>query len=908
MPPTLVPPSGGARSPAPPVAAWHALPAADVLARLGVDADGLSEAEAAARASRFGPNTLRVAAPVSAWRILAAQLRSVVVLLLVAAAALSWATGDTAEAAAIAAVLVLNTALGFGTELRARRAMEALRGLDVPTATVVRGGRPRQVDAAGVVPGDVLVLEAGSLVPADARLLRSAELRTAEAALTGESLPVDKDANALPEADAPLAERATMVYKGTAVAAGAARAVTVATGMETEVGRIGELVAGIREEPTPLERRLDDLGRRLVWVTLAVAAVVAGLGLLRGGSAAETFRIAIALAIAAVPEGLPAVATIALAVGVRRMARRRALVRRLATVESLGSVTVICTDKTGTLTGGEMTVTVVQAGDREVEVTGTGYAPVGELRDSGMPVEARDDPLLELALRVGALANRAELVRDGAGWSVRGDPTEAALLAAARKGGIDLDALRREWPETGELPFSSERMLMATFHRSPAGQAVACVKGAPGRVLALCSRVRTARGEARLGEAERRGLLARNDELAARGLRVLALAVGDAPRAGEGALRDLAFVGLVGMADPPAPGVRETIARFREAGIRTVMITGDQRRTAEAVARGLGLLAPGDAVLEGREVEAIPDAELAARLERASVLSRVAPEHKLRVVRALQARGEIVAMLGDGVNDAAALKKADVGVAMGGRGTGVAKEAAAIVLQDDRFATIGAAVEEGRIVYDNVRKFVFFLFSCNLAEVGVLFVAGLAGLPAPLQPLQLLWLNLVTDTFPALALALEPGEADVMRRPPRDPRASILSRPFVRSIATYAGMIAAVSLAAFAWALAEPGSSPERAGTVACMTLALAQVFHLGNARSLDPVLAPRRALANRWALGSVALVAALQGVAVYSPPVAGLLGMARLPLGDWMVLVPLALVPAVVGQGLKAQRQARRR
>ncbi|MET0398321.1 MAG: HAD-IC family P-type ATPase [Longimicrobiaceae bacterium] len=904
---TVVPPPGGVGSPAPPAAAWHALPAADVLARLGVDADGLAEAEAAVRASRFGPNTLHIAAPVSAWRILVAQLRSVVVLLLVAAAALSWATGDAAEAAAIAAVLVLNTALGFGTELRARRAMEALRGLDVPTATVVRGGRQLRVDAAGVVPGDVLVLEAGSLVPADARLLRSAELRTAEAALTGESLPVDKDADARPDPDAPLAERATMVYKGTAVAAGAARAVVVATGMGTEVGRVGEMVAGIREEPTPLERRLDELGRRLVWVTLAVAAVVAGLGLLRGGSAAETVRIAIALAIAAVPEGLPAVATIALAVGVRRMARRRALVRRLATVESLGSVTVICTDKTGTLTGGEMTVTVVQAGDRELEVTGAGYAPVGELRWAGAPVEVREDPVLELALRVGALANRAELVRDGVRWSVRGDPTEAALLAVARKGGVDLDALRREWPETGELPFSSERMLMATFHRGPEGP-VACVKGAPGRVIALCTRVRTARGDAPLGEAARRGLLARNDELAARGLRVLALAVGEAPRAGEVALRDLAFVALVGMTDPPAPGVQETIARFRDAGIRTVMITGDQRRTAEAIARGLGLLVPGAAVLEGRELEAIPDARLAARLERVAVLSRVAPEHKLRVVRALQERGDVVAMLGDGVNDAAALKKADVGVAMGGRGTGVAKEAASIVLQDDRFATIGAAVEEGRIVYDNVRKFVFYLFSCNLGEVLVLFVAGLAGLPSPLQPLQLLWLNLVTDTFPALALALEPGEEDVMRRPPRDPRAAILSPPFVRSVAMYAGLIAAVTLAAFAWALAGPGSTPERAGTVACITLALAQVFHLGNARSLDPVLAPRRALANRWALGSVVLVLALQGAAVYYAPLAGLLGMTSLPLRDWMVMVPLALVPAVVGQGLKTFRQVRRR
>ena len=614
----------------------------------------------------------------------------------------------------------------------------------------------------------------------------------------------------------------------------------------------------------------------------------------------------IALAIAAVPEGLPAVSTIALAVGVARMARRNALVRRLPAVEALGSATMVCTDKTGTLTAGEMTVTTLRVAGREVSVGGTGYRPEGGFSVEGREVEPAETPGLEAALRIGALANRAALEEEEGEWAIRGDPTEAALLVAARKAGLDPASLHERWPETGEVPFSSERMLMATFHEGPAGS-VAFVKGAPLRVLERCSTLLTTEGEAELDAAAREEIAAQNGALAARGLRVLALASGSLAPAPDEDLRGLTFVGLVGMSDPPAEGVQETIERFRTAGIRTVMITGDQRLTAEAVARELGIVGEGEEVVEGRELDGLAAGAMAERLARVSALSRVTPEEKLRIVEAFQHRGEIVAMLGDGVNDAPALKKADIGVAMGIRGTDVAKEASSVVLQDDRFRSIGAAVEEGRVIYDNIRKFVFYLFSCNVAEVFVILGATLLGLPQPLLPLQILWLNLVTDTFPALSLAVEPGERNVMRRPPHDPGRAILSARFVRAMSFYALLITLGTLGAFVWALGEPDGDGARAKTVAFMTLALAQTFHLGNARDREPVLSFERATANRWALAAVATTLAFQFVAVYYAPLARVLGVVPLAPRDWAVILPISLLPAVVGQALAWCRASRR-
>jgi Ca2+-transporting ATPase len=713
---------------------------------------------------------------------------------------------------------------------------------------------------------------------------------------------VAKQAVAQLAEETPLAERTNMVFRSTAVASGAGRAVVVATGSRTEVGRIGRLTSGLHAERTPLERRLDSLGRRLVWLALAIAGVVAVMGLVRGQPLSFVVGTALALAIAAVPEGLPAVATIALAVGVRRMARRHVLIRRLPQVETLGSTTVVCTDKTGTLTAGVMTVTALWLHDREVSVSGTGYLPEGAFSRDGREVGAAGDPVLMEALRIGLLCNRAQVrQREDGRWEGVGDPTEAALLVAARKAGLDRAAVLEESPEVGEVPFSSERAWMATVHRGTRG-VTAMVKGAPGRIVDGSVRISTAEGEIALDDAGRERVREKNRELAARGLRVLALARGTIAEGAAAEARDLTLVGLAAIEDPVAEGVRDTIRSFAGGGVRTVMITGDQRLTAEAVARRLGLLDDGREVMEGRELARLEDADLAGRLARVAALSRVSPEDKLRIVSGLQAAGEIVAMLGDGVNDAPALKKADVGVAMGRRGTDVAREAAAVVLEDDRFPTLAAAAEEGRVIFDNIRKFVFYLFSCNLAEILVLLAAGLLGLPQPLLPLQILWLNLVTDTLPALSLAVEPGAADVMRRPPRNPQRGLLSRRFLAGIGLYASLIAVPTLAGYLLALRQ--GPPARAVTIAFLVLGLAQGFHLGNARNTASVLRPAQLLGNRWALAALVSVVALQVAAVEMPPLAAVLGLVPLSGHDWLLALGLSLVPGVIGQAVRRLRE----
>ena len=864
---------------------------------------GLTEPEAAARLARYGPNVFRAAAPVSGWTVLFAQLRSVLVALLVIAAVVAAATGDVADVAAISAVLVLNVAIGFGTELRAHRAMEALLGLEVLRARVVREGRSRELDARELVPGDVLLLETGQGVPADARLLHATELRTVEAALSGEPGAVSKKATAVLTADTALPDRLTMVYKATSVVAGTGRAVVVATGMATEVGRIGELAERVVKSRSPLEQRLDALGRRLAVVAVVVAALIAAIAALQGVPAAQMLQTAIALAVAAVPEGLPVVGTIAMAVGVRRMARRRALVRHLPVVETLGSASVICTDKTGTLTAGRMTVTVLRLWDCELQVSGGGLVPEGQFRVDGREISAARDPILGLGLRIGALANAADLRARGGGWHPVGDPTDIAFLVLAGKGGIRREDLLAEWREVDVLPFSSERRLMATFHQR-GEEMIAFVKGAPRSVIERCERIATSDGVRPLGAEQREALLEWNRELASRGLRVLALATGPGAQAERADPTGLTWVAFAGLSDPPADGVADTIKAFRQAGIRTVMITGDHRLTAASIGRELGLLTGTDGVLEGSDIDRLSDAELDQVVAGVAAYGRASPEAKLRVIAAWQRRGEIVAMLGDGVNDAAALRKADIGVAMGGRGTDLAKQSADLILEDDRFPTIGAAIEEGRVIFENVRKFVVYLFSCNLAEILVLLGAGLAGYPTALAPLQILWLNLLTDTLPALALAVEPGEPGVMRKSPPDPRAAILAGEMLSSTVGYAVLIALVTLAAFAWGA--PGRAPAVATTLAFMTLAFAQIFHLGNARSSGPVLSPRRAFSNRYALGAVALAVGLQLLAALAPPLRSVLGVAPLGAAEWLVVAALGSVPAVAGQVIKSVRRPR--
>ncbi|MEX2284230.1 MAG: HAD-IC family P-type ATPase [Gemmatimonadota bacterium] len=852
----------------------HAQPGSSVLAALRAPATGLTAAEAAQRLARFGPNQMKVSAPVGVGALLVAQLRSMVVWLLALAGVVALVLGDLADAIAIGAVLLINTLVGFFTELRARSALAALLRMDVTHGTVVRDGRVQDIDARGLVPGDVIHLEAGQLVPADARVLSATDLQVDEAPLTGESIPVPKQPGAL-SIDTALADRSNMLYKATTAVTGRAIAVVVSTGMHTEVGRIGGLVSSVQDEKTPLEQKLEQLGRRLALVALAAAALVTVVGLLRGMQLGEVLETAIALAVAAVPEGLPAVATVTLALGVHRMARRNALVRRLPSVETLGSVTLICTDKTGTLTAGVVTATVLWLDGHEYDVE-----------------KPTRTPMIEQAARVGVLANRAHLHADG---GARGDPTELALLQLGSKLGLERAALEREFPEIGEVPFSSERRWMATMHRQD-GATHAYVKGATAVLLERCTQAWTPNGATALDAVRRARIEQAEAEMAGRGLRVLALAAGVVQGTAEVDVHGLELIGLVGMMDPPAEGVRDTIDRFQNAGIRTVMITGDQQRTAAAVAGRLGLMRPGDRVIDGQELDRLDDAELLQQLPHTPVFSRITPDAKLRLIRAYQQRGDIVAMIGDGINDAAALRKADVGVAMGGRGTDVAKEAAAVVLQDDRFQTIAVAIEQGRVVFDNIRKFVFYLFSCNLAEVLLLLIAGAIGWPLPLLPLQILWLNLVTDTFPALALAVEPGEAGVMAKPPRNPREAILSASFIRAVSWYAVLITIATLAVIVVARTREGTSIEYVRTMAFVTLGLAQAFHLGTARSTGHVLGIQ-AFTNKLAIAAVLLVIALQALTLYYGPLARLLDTVPLSWSDWLLVLAFAATPGIVGQ-----------
>jgi Ca2+-transporting ATPase len=860
---------------------WHA-DLEPLLRDLETDREGLSDAAAAARLAKAGPNRLPEPPRVSALVILGDQLRSVVVGLLIAATVLSLLIGDRLEAAAIATVLVINAVLGFATEWRARRAMEALLQLEASHALVKRSGRLLAVPAETLVPGDIVQLDAGNRVPADVRLLEAVDLSTDEAPLTGESLPADKDVAPLP-ADTLVADRANMAYLGTTIVSGTALAVVVSTGTHTELGRIGTLVNAVEDEPTPLERRLDALGRRLAWLTIAISGVVAAAAAVNGAPWDAVLQTGIALAVAAMPEALPAVATIALAVGMRRMVRRHALVRRLPAVESLGSATIVCTDKTRTLTTGRMTVVRIWTAGREFRLHDDAPGPW--------------PPVARAVLETAAEASQPPIDLAGTAHGGLANPVDVAILEALSGGGGPRVESRGP---AGRyiLPFSSTRKMMGTFRGTP-GSLTASVKGAPMAVLPRCSWIRTAARSQALDDSMRQALHETQEALARSGLRMLAVASGSVGEASEDGLIDLVFEGFIGIADPVAPGVPRTVALLGGAGLRTVMITGDQRATAEAVGRAVGLIDGPARIIEGRDLSAMTAADLAARVSDVHVFSRVSPEHKLLIVEALQQQGEIVAMLGDGVNDAAALKKADIGVAMGVRGTDAAKQAAAIVLTDDRFETVAAAVEEGRVIFDNIRKFVFYLFSCNVAEVLVLLVASLAGLPLPLTPLQLLWLNMVTDTFPALALAMEPGDATVMQRPPRDPQEAILSPMFVGSILVYAGMITVVTLGAYWSALR---SVPDHASTIAFMTLAFAQVGHLGNARSDRDVLAPRRAAANGFALLGVAIALGLQ-LLTTAAPFARILDIAALDTREWLSVVAWAALPAVIGQLTKLMR-----
>jgi magnesium-transporting ATPase (P-type) len=850
-------------------APWHALAAQAAVARLDSDAAaGLSAQNVAQRLAAHGPNALAEPARRSVVAVLLHQLQSPLIYLLFIAAALAAGLGHWGDTAVILAVVLANALIGAFQEGRAERSMAALRRLSTLQARVLREGREQAVAARELVPGDILLLAAGDAVGADARLIDAAQLQVAEAALTGESVPVSKDLAALPEATS-LADRRNMVYSGTYITAGRARAVVTATGAHTEVGAVARLTEDSQQPKTPLELRIAQFGRYLVVAALGLFVIVVALGLLRALPLAEVVMVAISQMVSMVPEGLPVAMTIALAVGMQRMAGRGAIIRRLSAVETLGSTTVICSDKTGTLTRNEMTVSALWLpGGRQIDVSGAGYAPQGALSVAGTAVDPRDAAVAAL-LRAAALCNDAELVPpqdDITQWTVLGDPTEAALLVAAGKAGIEVSALRRQSPREAELPFDAAAKMMATRHADPTAPRRVYVKGAPEAVLRLCG----ADGSATLQAAREAA-----DAMAGRALRVLAVAtVADDRLDSTGGFDALAgratLLGLIGQIDPPREEVKAAVAECRAAGIRPVMVTGDHSLTGLAIARALGIARDGDRAVDGAELERMNEAELHEGLDHIAVYARVHPAQKLRIVEALQSRGDVVAMTGDGVNDAPALARADVGVAMGITGTEVAKSAAKIVITDDNFATIVDAVEQGRVVYGNLKKVILFLFVTSIDEVIVLLLALILGYRLPLAAVQILWINIVTESTLTVNLVMDPPEGDEMRRPPVPRNERLFDGAMLRRVALLAPMAVAATFGWFVWRQAQ-GVPYEVARTETFTVLAVCQWFNVLNCQSATRSALRLGILRNPWLLGGLAASVALQGAVLYWPPLAAL-------------------------------------
>ncbi len=897
----------------------HALPVEEVAAGLGVRIDrGLDAAEVEERRAESGPNRLAEPPAPARWRRLLSQFLEPVIGILIVAAVISGVMRDVIDTVAILTIVLLNGILGFIQEERAERAMAALQRLSTPIAKVLRAGRLQSLPARDLLPGDRIALEAGDSVPADARLIRAFDLRIQEAALTGESIPVAKQADAVLDAKTPLGDRRNMVYMGTAATAGRGEAVVVAIGMETELGRVAGMLGRTEQQPTPLQRRLAELGRTLIVVVLAVVSLIFALRLLRGGALMESFLLSVSLSVAAVPEGLPAVVTLALAIGLQRLVRRNALIRKLPSVETLGSVTVICSDKTGTLTRNEMTVREVVTGSAHYHVSGAGYEPCGGFHPRGTanagghgePIDPQDWPDLMRALRIAAWCNTAQVdprPDGGQGWQVIGDPTEGALVVVARK--ADVHAHDHEGRVLHEIPFDSERKAMSVLVRGPDDSATMHTKGAPEAILARSDREwRHGRIEP-LTPGRRTEILRTAADMATRALRVLALADRHHPDPGhETAHReeDLVFVGLVGMIDPPREEVRAAVQTCLAAGIRPVMITGDHPATALAIARELGIAHGHDRALTGQELDGMSDDELADTVEEVSVYARVSAEHKLRIVRAWKACGQVVAMTGDGVNDAPAVKAADIGIAMGITGTDVTKEASDMVLTDDNFASIVSAVEEGRGIFDNIRKFIHYLLASNASEVILMLVAALVGWPAPLTAVQLLWINLVTDGLPALALGVEPPERDIMRRPPRPSSEPVITLRAGLLILVHGFLIAAVGVTAFAFTY-DRGEDIHRARTAAFCTLAFTQLFFSFACRSRRYTLPELGPFSNPYLFGAIAASALLQFIVVMSPLTHPVFDIPAHPGGDWLYILPLSLVPITAIEMVKLLRSPAR-
>jgi len=905
---------------------WHSRTIQAVAEALGTDPmTGLTAAEAEARLARHGPNELAERPQPGFWQLLAGQFNNFIVIILIVSAVVSLLLGEVIEASAIMAIVILNAVLGVVQESKAEEALAALKKMAAPDALVLRDGHRVTIPARELVPGDVVFLEAGNYVPADLRLVESVNLKIDEASLTGESVPVTKVADVALSEDVPLGDWVNSAFMGTTVTYGRGAGIVAATGMQTQIGLIAEMIQSYEEGPTPLQIRLDQLGRWLGWGSLAICgivfvealaqdtdlSVIVSQGLLpylqqTQQQIVDLFIIAVSLAIAAVPEGLPAVVTICLALGMREMVQHHALIRRLPAVETLGSATVICSDKTGTLTQNEMMAVRLYVADLRLDVSGEGYQPRGEFDHYGEPFDPHDNfEIMELLtgslLCSDALLEPLDVEGDGRRYRMVGDPTEGAMVVVAAKAGLWRDEVEKRLPRVAEVPFDSDRKRMSTIHRLD-GKYVAYVKGAPDVILPLCDNILEGGADVPLTPGRRQHIENITRDLGREGLRMLAVAqrpldqLPDQPNADE-IEKDLALIGLVAMTDPARPEVGPAVEKARRAGIRTVMITGDYPDTARAVAQAIGLLRPDSKALTGAALNDLSDQQLAERIEDVDVFARVSPLHKVRIVEALKARDHVVAMTGDGVNDAPALKRASIGVAMGITGTDVSKETADMVLTDDNYASIVSAVEQGRIIYSNIRKFVYYLLSCNLAEIMVIFLATLAGSPPPLTAIQLLWLNLLTDGAPALALGLEKGDPDIMEQPPRPVREPIINRLMVVGMVVQTVAITAVVLAAYYIGWAWDSSNLTLARTMAFVTLSASELVRSYTARSERVSLFRLGVFSNKYMQYAVLLSIVLLLSVIYIPFLQPIFDTVSLGIREWRVVLPLLLVPGIAAE-----------
>ena len=884
---------------------WHAMEPAEAIAALHVSVPrGLSDEEATSRLSVHGPNEIQEAKKEAAWKLLLDQFKETLILILIAAAVVSILIGEAIDSAVILVIVFASAGLGFYQEYRAEQSLALLKKLAAPAATVIRDWQEKVVPARELVPGDLIMLDPGDKVPADARIVDQINLQIDEAMLTGESVPVEKSVEVL-QVEVPLQERDNIAFSGTVVTYGRGKAVVFATGMGTEFGKIARMIQTDEQPQTPLEKRMDELGNWMIKVLLATVALVSVLGILRGHELLEMFLWGVSLAVAAVPEALPAVVTGALAIGVYRMARRKAIVRHLPATETLGSTTIICSDKTGTLTKGEMTVKRVYAEGNVYEVTGVGYEPRGDFKPSLTDVE--QDPVKFTCL-CGVLCNDAKLTNQNGSWKIIGDPTEGALVVAAAKAHIDVDAARQDYPRVAEVPFTSERKMMSTVHKTKEGQYLLAAKGAAEVVIEKCSKLQHQSSSVVLDQDSRQKALHANDSFAAEGFRVLAVGyrlLDELPdEVDEGIEREMTFLGLLGMIDPPREEATEAVKLCKKAGVCVVMITGDHKLTATWVAKELGILKEGDLAFTGSELDRLGDEEFASIVDKISVYSRTAPEHKSRIVEALKKRGNVVAMTGDGINDAPALKKSDIGVAMGITGTDVTKDASDMILADDNFATIVAAVYEGRGIFENIRKYLTYLLSANIGEILIMAVAGLIALPLPLLAKHLLFVNLATDGLPALALGTDPPDPLVMEKPPRDPAESIFAtvHRWLAGIALLLLGAASVAfiygLVSYGWTFANPVAIAElKARSMVFATIVYFEIFFAFSCRSFSRTFLATDPLGNKSLLAAVLGQAVLIPFIFQIPLLANLFSVTALKSTEWLIVVGLGSLGFILSE-----------